>query len=225
MLVEQRFMNQTEHKRSIYQHFASVAKALGHEYRWELLELIAQGERSVDSLSQVTGLAMATVSQHLQQMRRAGLVRSRKDGRFMYYSLADERVISLMTGLRGVAERNIAEARQLVESFHGDGSELDAIDAEELQELIRSGSVTLLDVRPEQEFTSGHLPGALNIPVEELQERLRELPQGQTIVAYCRGPFCALSEDAVKLLREQGLEAIRFNSGYPEWKASGLPVQ
>lgn len=218
-------MNRTEQKRSIYQHFATVAKALGHEYRWELLELIAQGDRSVESLSQLTELAVATVSQHLQQMRRAGLVRSRKEGRFVYYSLADERVISLMTGLREVAERNIAEVRQLVDSFHGDGSELDALDAEELHDLIRSGGVTLLDVRPEEEYTSGHLPGALNIPVHKLQERLRELPKGQMIVAYCRGPFCALSEDAVKILRAQGLEAIRFDSGYPEWKASGLPVQ
>lgn len=218
-------MNRTEQKRSIYQHFATVAKALGHEYRWELLELIAQGDRSVESLSQLTELAVATVSQHLQQMRRAGLVRSRKEGRFVYYSLADERVISLMTGLQEVAERNIAEVRQLVDSFHGDGSELDALDAEELHDLVRSGGVTLLDVRPEEEYTSGHLPGALNIPLHKLQERLRELPKGQMIVAYCRGPFCALSEDAVKLLRAQGREAIRFDSGYPEWKAAGLPVQ
>ncbi|MGM0433669.1 MAG: ArsR/SmtB family transcription factor [Pseudomonadota bacterium] len=218
-------MNRTEQKRSIYQHFSAVAKALGHEYRWELLELIAQGERSVESLSQVTELAVATVSQHLQQMRRAGLVRSRKEGRFMYYSLADDRVISLMAGLREVAEHNVAEVRQLVDSFHGDGSELDALDADELMERIESGGVTLLDVRPEQEYAAGHLPGALNIPVEELQERLRELPQGRTIVAYCRGPFCALSGDAVQLLREQGLEAVRFDSGYPEWKASGMPVQ
>lgn len=218
-------MSRTEQKRSIYQHFATVAKALGHEYRWELLELVAQGERSVESLSQVTDLAVATVSQHLQQMRRAGLVRSRKEGRFMYYGLADDRVISLMAGLREVAERNIAEVRQLVDSFHGDSSELDPMDADELMAQIESGGVTLLDVRPEQEYSAGHLPGALNIPVEELQERLRELPEGQTIVAYCRGPFCALSEDAVKLLREQGLEAVRFDSGYPEWKAAGLPVQ
>ena len=218
-------MNRTEQKRSIYQHFAAVAKALGHEYRWELLELIAQGERSVESLSHGTELAVATVSQHLQQMRRAGLVRSRKEGRFMYYRLADDRVISLMAGLREVAERNIAEVRQLVDSFHGDSSELDAMDADELMAQIESGGVTLLDVRPEQEYSAGHLPGALNIPVEELQERLRELPEGQTVVAYCRGPFCALSEDAVKLLREQGIEAVRFDSGYPEWKASGLPVQ
>ena len=218
-------MNRTEQKRSIYQHFAAVAKGLGHEYRWELLELIAQGERSVDSLSQVTELAVATVSQHLQQMRRAGLVRSRKEGRFMYYSLADDRVIPLMAGLREVAERNIAEVRQLVDSFHGDGSGLDALNADELMEQIESGGVTLLDVRPEQEYAAGHLPGALNIPVEELQERLRELPEGRTIVAYCRGPFCALSEDAVQLLREQGLEAVRFDNGFPEWKASGLPVQ
>ncbi|MBS3805045.1 MAG: metalloregulator ArsR/SmtB family transcription factor [Oleiphilaceae bacterium] len=218
-------MNKSEQKRSIYQHFAVVAKALGHEYRWELLELIAQGERSVDSLSQFTELAVATVSQHLQQMRRAGLVCSRKKGRFVYYSLADDRVITLMGGLRDVAERNIAEVRQLVDSFHGDSSTLDAVDAHELLELLSSGSVILLDVRPEQEYASGHLPGALNIPMEELQERLREIPEGQTIVAYCRGPFCALSQEAVELLREQGLEAMRFDSGYPEWKASGLPVQ
>lgn len=218
-------MSSTDQKRAIYQHFATVAKALGHEYRWELLELVAQGERSVESLSQATELAVATVSQHLQQMRRAGLVRSRKEGRFMYYRLADDRVISLMAGLRDVAERNIAEVRQLVDSFHGDGPDLDAVDADELLERMESGDVTLLDVRPEQEYAAGHLPGALNIPVEELQARLRELPAGQTIVAYCRGPFCALSQDAVRLLRERGLEAVRFDSGYPEWKASGLPVQ
>ena len=218
-------MSTTDQKRAIYQQFAAVAKALGHEYRWELLELVAQGERSVESLCHLTGLAVGTVSQHLQQMRRSGLVRSRKEGRFMYYSLADDRVISLMAGLREVAERNIAEVRHLVEGFHGDGADLDAVGADELLEQMESGGVTLLDVRPEQEYAAGHLPGALNIPVEELQARLRELPAGQRIVAYCRGPFCALSQDAVRLLREQGLEAIRFESGYPEWKASGLPVQ
>ena len=219
-------MDRSENKRSIYQHFACVAKALGHEYRWELLELVAQGERSVDSLAHLTGLAVATVSQHLQQMRRAGLVRSRREGRFVYYSLADERVIPLMTGVREVAERNIAEVRLLMDSFHGDdSSELDAMEADELLAQMESGGVTLLDVRPEQEYAAGHLPGALNIPMEELQERLRELPADQKIVAYCRGPFCALSQDAVRLLREHGFEVGRFDSGYPEWKAAGMPVQ
>lgn len=218
-------MNSTENKRSIYRHFATVAKALGHEYRWELLELIAQGERSVESLTQVTGLAVATVSQHLQQMNRAGLVRSRKEGRYVYYSLADDRVVSLMAGVREVAERNIAEVRLLVEGFFGSEGDLEAVEAPELMEQIRSGGVTLLDVRPEQEYSAGHLPGALNIPVEDLQQRLEELPQDKTIVAYCRGPFCALSHEAVELLRKQGLEAVRFEDGYPEWKAAGMPTQ
>ena len=218
-------MNSTENKRSIYRHFAGLAKALGHEYRWEFLEFIAQGERSVESLTHSTGLAVATVSQHLQQMRRAGLVHARKDGRFVYYSLADDGVVSLMAGIREVAERNIAEVRQLVEGFFGNEAELEAVDAPQLLEQIQSDGVTLLDVRPEQEYSAGHLPGALNIPAEELQQRLRELPSDRTIVAYCRGPFCALSHEAVELLREKGLSAVRFEEGYPEWKAAGMPVQ
>lgn len=218
-------MNDVNHKRQLLGQFAAVAKALGHEYRLELLEFVAQGERSVEALTRLTELPVATVSQHLQQLRRAGLVQARKEGKYVYYRLAGDEVVTLLDDLRTVAERNVAEVRLLVEQYFRCSDELEAIPAAELLERLRSGTVTLLDVRPSEEFAAGHLPGAINIPLDELERRLRELPAGREVVAYCRGPYCALSHEAVQLLRREGLKALRFEQGYPEWKAAGMPVR
>ena len=218
-------MAERVNQRKLLEQLAGVAKALGHEYRLELLELLGQRERNVDELTRLTGIRLASVSQHLQQLRRMGLISARKEGTRVYYTLADEQVTALLGMLREVAERNIAELQRMTEQYFHDSNALDAIDSTELLERLRAGMVTLIDVRPPEEFSAGHLPGAINIPAEELEARLGELPRDQEIVAYCRGPYCALSVEAVRLLRKRGRRAYRFEYGFPEWKAEGLPVQ
>ncbi|RLK51123.1 ArsR family transcriptional regulator [Alkalispirillum mobile] len=216
---------ETTRKRDLLAQIATVGKALGHAYRLELLEHVAQGERTVETLTQLTGLRLATVSQHLQHLRRAGLVRTRREGKYIHYRVAGDDVVNLVNSLRAVAENNLSEVQRLVQDYF-DGSEaLEALPTDDLLERVREGSVTLLDVRPEEEYRVGHLPGAINIPARELERRLRDLPEGREVVAYCRGPYCALSHDAVRLLRERGVRALRLESGYPEWKAAGLPVE
>ncbi len=212
-------------RRKLFEQFASVAKALGHEYRLELLELVAQGERSVEALTRLTGLPVGSVSQHLQQLRRAGLVTARKEGKYVYYTLADDQVLTLLAALRSVAERNVAEVRRLTEQYFEGDEALDVLSSQELLEQLRAGTVTLLDVRPPEEYEHGHLPGAINIPVDELEARFQELPEDQQIVAYCRGPYCALASDAVQRLQQRGVKIARLDEGYPEWKAEGLPTQ
>lgn len=206
-------------RRRILEHLAALAKALGHPYRLELLEVVAQGERSVEALSRLTELPMATVSQHLQQLRRNRLVDTRKEGTYVYYSLADEAVLELLSSLGRVAERNLAEVQQLVRSYYHDPETLERVPATELVQRMHEGRVTLLDVRPPEEYEAGHLPGAINIPLEELARRLGELPADTEVVAYCRGAYCALSVEAVRLLRKRGLAARRLETSYPEWKA------
>ena len=218
-------MHAREQKRALLAHFASVAKALGHEYRLELLELIAQGERTVEALTELMGLPVGTVSQHLQQLRRTGLVMARKEGKYVYYSLAGDEVPTLLAALRHVAEQNLAEIREMVDRYFRGEAHLEAVTTEELLERLRDGVVTLLDVRPPEEFEAGHLPGAVNIPLEELEQRLGELPPEREVVAYCRGPYCALALDAVERLRREGVDATRLEEGYPEWKARGFPVE
>ena len=218
-------MGEHSGQRRLFEQFASVAKALGHEYRLELLELVAQGERSVESLAQLTGLPVGTVSQHLQQLRRTGLVAARKGGKYVYYCLADDEVLELMGSLQRVAQRNVAEVHRLVEQYFHDQTALDALSPADLLERLRTGMVTLLDVRPREEYAAGHLPDAINIPLDELEQRLQELPAKQEVVAYCRGPYCALSIEAVQRLRRQGVKASRLEEGYPEWRAGGFPVQ
>ena len=218
-------MAELVNQRKLLEQLAGVAKALGHEYRLELLELLGQRERNVDELTRLTGIRLASVSQHLQQLRRMGLISARKEGTRVYYTLADEQVTALLDMLREVAERNLTEVQRMTEQYFHDSDARDAIDSTELLERPRAGMVTLIDVRPPEEFAAGHLPGAINIPAEELEARLDELPAEQEIVAYCRGPYCALSVEAVRQLRAQGRQAHRFEQGFPEWKAEGLPVQ
>jgi rhodanese-related sulfurtransferase/DNA-binding transcriptional ArsR family regulator len=211
-------------KLALFVQFAAVAKSLGHAHRLELLEQLAQGERSVEVLADRTGLSIANASQHLQQMYRAGLVTSRREGRFVYYRLADEAVLGLLAALRRIAERNVAEVERVVRSYFNERDSLEAVSREELFRRSRAGSVTILDVRPEDEYALGHLPGALNIPLRELEARLAELDPNHEIVAYCRGPYCMLSYEAVAALRARGFKVRRLQDGLPEWRAAGLPV-
>jgi rhodanese-related sulfurtransferase/DNA-binding transcriptional ArsR family regulator len=211
-------------KLALFAQFAAVAKSLAHAHRLELLEQLAQGQRSVEVLADRTGLSIANASQHLQQMRRAGLVTNRRDGKFIYYRLADDCVLDLLASLRGIAERNLAEVERLVRSYFHDRDALESITREELLQRSRTGEITILDVRPEDEFVLGHVPGAVNIPLRELETRLAELDPTEEIVAYCRGPYCLLSYEAVATLRARGFNVRRLQDGLPEWRAAGLPV-
>ena len=212
-------------KQDLFAQFARVGKALSNANRLELLEFLAQGERSVEALARVSGLSVANTSQHLQQLRQAGLVTCRKDGLRVYYSLSGDDVVALLDALRAVAERHLAEVDKLVNTYLTVKDSLEPVPAQELLERARQGLVTVIDVRPPEEYAAGHLPGAVNIPLAELEQRLHELDPGQEIVAYCRGPHCVLAFDAVARLRERGLRARRLENGYPEWKLAGLPVE
>ncbi len=211
-------------KQALFAQFAAVAKTLGHAHRLELLEQLAQGERSVEVLAQRTSLSIANASQHLQHMRRAGLVAGRRDGKFVYYRLTDDAVLDLLAALRRIAERNIAEVERVIRSYFDRRDSLEAVSRAELVERARAGTITILDVRPDDEFALGHLPGALNIPLRELEARLGEIDPKQEIIAYCRGPYCVLSYEAVAQLRTRGFKVRRLEDGLPEWRAAGLPV-
>jgi rhodanese-related sulfurtransferase/DNA-binding transcriptional ArsR family regulator len=202
-----------------------VAKSLGHAHRLELLEQLAQGERTVEVLAQRTGLSTANASQHLQQMRRAGMLTTRRDGKFVYYRLVDDAVLDLLAALRRIAERNSAEVERVIRTYFHDRDSLEAVSRDELLQQTRAGLVTVLDVRPPDEFALGHLPGAVNIPLRELEARLADLDPSQEIVAYCRGPYCVLSYEAVAALRTKGFKARRLEDGFPEWRAAGLPIE
>jgi ArsR family transcriptional regulator len=217
-------MSRRNPKSALFAQFAAVAKTLGHPHRLELLEQLAQGERSVEVLAQRTGLSIANASQHLQHLRRAGIVTNRRDGKFVYYRLADDAVLELLAALRRIAERNVAEVERLVRSYFNDRDSLEPVSRDELLRLTRAGTVTVLDVRPEDEFALGHLPGAVNIPLRALELRLSELDPAQEVVAYCRGPYCVLSYEAVAALRARGFKVRRLEDGFPEWRAAGLPV-
>ena len=212
-------------KRELYQSIAKVAQALASGNRLQLLEFMAQGERSVDALAAMAGVTVANASQHLQALRRAGLVVSRKDGQRVYYRVAGDDVVRLYDGLRGVAESRLAEVRQLIDEFLGDRHALEPIPAEELLARAKKGLVTVLDVRPPEEYAAGHVRGAINVPMEKLADYLAKLPKRLEIVAYCRGPYCLMSFEAVAMLRKRGWKARRLEDGFPEWKAAGLPVE
>lgn len=212
-------------KQALFAEFASVARAIGHPHRLEILEHLAQGERGVDALSARLGLKIANASQHLQQLRRAGLAASRRNGKFILYRLADDTVLALLSSLRQVAERNIAEVDRIVRGYFAGRDNMEPVSRGELIERMRAGLVTVLDVRPADEFAAGHLPGAMNIPLGELEVRLSELDPRHEVVAYCRGAYCVLSFEAVAKLRARGLMARRLEEGLPEWRAAGLPLE
>lgn len=218
-------MSKPSAKHQLLEQFAIVAKALGHAHRLDILELLGQGGRSVEALSQVAGLTMANTSQHLQYLRRAGLVTSHKRGLHVFYSLAGDDVIALLRALRHTTERHIAEVDRIVAGYFNQRDSLEPISRKELLARTKQGLVTVLDVRPPEEYQAGHIPGAINLPLGDLKKRLKDLPKEQEIIAYCRGPYCVLAFEAVAALRKKGFDARRLEEGYPEWKASGLPVE
>jgi ArsR family transcriptional regulator len=213
-------------KQAIYTCLAEVAQALGHAHRLELLEHLAQGERSVEELAARAHLSFANTSRHLQILRRARLVETERYGKYVLYRLAgDTDVVALVRALGRVGERNLAEIGRVMADYFGARDALEPVAREDLVSRLKSGLVTVLDVRPKDEFARGHLPGALNIPVCDLERRLGELPLDREVIAYCRGPYCVLSFEAVSALRALGYSARRLEDGYPEWKAAGLPVE
>lgn len=211
-------------KTALYEQLGKVAQALGSASRLQILEYLAQAERSVETLAAMTGLSMANTSKHLQALRHAGLVNPRKDGLRVYYSLAGDDVVFLMATLRSVAERRVAEVERLVTLWVSHRDEMEPVPASELLERARKGLVTVLDVRPAEEYAAGHIPGAINVPLEKLESVLSTLSKRKEVIAYCRGPYCVMSFQAVAKLRKQGFRARRLENGLPEWRAAGLPV-
>lgn len=219
-------MSSSSPKHAIFERLAEVAQAIGHAHRLELLERMAQGARSVEDLANATKLTVANTSRHLQLLRRARLVEAERDGKRVFYRLAGEtEVVSLLKALGQVGERNVAEIQRVMQDFFHQRDSMEPVSREELIARLKDGSVTLLDVRPEEEFALGHLPGAINVPVNELQRRLADLPKRREVVAYCRGPYCVMSFEAVSALRTKGYRARRLEDGFPEWKAAGHAVE
>jgi rhodanese-related sulfurtransferase len=212
-------------KDRLYAQYARIGKALGNPARLEVLELLAQSERTVDSLATELGLSTANASQHLQVLRGAGLVETRRDGLFIHYRLADDAIVPLSGALRTVAERRLAGLERLIRDEFTNRTETETVGLNELLQRARRDDVVILDTRPTQEYRAGHIPGALSVPVDELKERLRKLPKNKDYVAYCRGPYCVYADRAVELLTASGRKARRLKEGFPEWKAAGFPVE
>jgi rhodanese-related sulfurtransferase/DNA-binding transcriptional ArsR family regulator len=211
-------------KDELYDGLAGVAKALGNGHRAEIVDLLAQGERSVEEIAGELGQSIANTSHHLQQLLRSGLVRTRRNGTRIYYSLASRRVGELWAAVRDVAAEYVAEIDQLAAAYLGDRSKLAMVTRGQLAKRLRDGDVVVLDVRPEPEYRAGHIAGAISLPVNELTRRLRDVPKDRDIVAYCRGPYCVYADDAVRVLRRRGYHAARLQDGFPEWAGDGLPV-
>jgi len=209
----------------LFDAFASVAQALGSGRRAEIVDLLAQGERSVEEIANEISQSAANTSQHLHVLARAGLVRSRREGTRIFYRLASERVGDLWAAVRDVAVRHVAEVNQLADEYLGERNGVEQVSAEELQERLTRGAVVVLDVRPEPEYRAGHIPGALSVPLAALAPLAPKLPRRRQIVAYCRGPYCVYADDAVRLLQGRGLKARRLDVGFPEWRRAGLPVE
>jgi rhodanese-related sulfurtransferase len=212
-------------KNQLYEQFARIGKALASPHRLELLEVLAQCERTVEALAHETGLSVANASQHLQVLRAARLVETRREGTSIFYRLASESVSTLWLSLRTVGEAHLAEIDRVVETFLQDRAQWQPITAEALLKELRSDQVILLDVRPAEEYQAGHLPQALSIPVAELEARLSEVPLDREIIAYCRGPYCVFADEAVEILRTRGYHARRLEQGVADWRALGLPVE
>jgi rhodanese-related sulfurtransferase/DNA-binding HxlR family transcriptional regulator len=211
-------------KDALFDGFALVGKALGSGRRAELVDVLAQGERSVEELAGEIGQSVANTSQHLQQLLRAGLVTTRRDGTRVYYALAGGRVRDLWQALREVAAEHVAELDRLAEAYLGNRAELESMSQSELRSRLRVGDVVVLDVRPAPEYAAGHIAGARSLPMADLARRLKELPKDRKVVAYCRGPYCVYADDAVRLLRRRGYNATRLEDGFPEWARAGLPT-
>jgi rhodanese-related sulfurtransferase/DNA-binding MarR family transcriptional regulator len=221
-------MDATEHrefKDRLFEQFARVGKALSSPKRLEIVDLLAQGERPVEEIARETAMSVASASQHLQALKAARMVESRREGLYIHYRLADEDVFRTWQAVRALAESRLAEVVRVVEAYLEDRDALEAVDATELMERLSDGSVVVLDVRPGEEYRAGHIPGALSVPVGALEAALQTLPKDRELVAYCRGPYCVFSDEAVALLRARGYRARRLRQGLPDWQAAGMPVE
>jgi rhodanese-related sulfurtransferase/predicted transcriptional regulator len=211
-------------KDALFDAFAEVAKALASGRRAEIVDVLAQAERSVEEIAVEIGQSVANTSHHLRAMARAGVLRTRREGTRIVYMLASDRVFELWAAMRDVAGEHVAGIERLAEAYVGDRAGLEAVTRRELADRLDAGDVVVLDVRPGPEFRAGHVPGARSVPVGELRQHLRTLRKDADVVAYCRGPYCAYADDAVRLLRRHGYRARRLEDGFPEWKRAGLPV-
>jgi len=212
-------------KQALFEQLALIARALGSAARLELLDFLAQGERSVEGLAQAANLSVANTSKHLQQLKSTGLVEASRDGKHIRYRLSDDRVLDAIRDLRTLAEAHLDEVGDLVSSYLRSRDALEPVPATELLERARQGLVTVIDVRPPEEYAQGHIAGALNVPLDRLKRQLKDLPRDREIVAYCRGPWCVLSYEAVARLRKAGIDARRLDDGLPEWRRAGLPIE
>ena len=217
------FGQKRDFKNQLYEQFARIGKALASGRRIELLELLAQGERSVEALASQTDLSIANASQHLQVLRAAGLIEVRREGTFAFYRIAPES-FTLWQSLRQVGAARLLEIEHLVSSTLGERSSLESVSLDELRRRLEQGEVILLDVRPVEEFRAAHIPGARSLPITSLEQQLATLPTGTEIVAYCRGPYCVFADEAIHLLRAKGFTARRLEAGLPDWRAAGFPV-
>jgi rhodanese-related sulfurtransferase len=225
IILNMKIETKRQFKDELYAQFARIGKALSNPHRLELVELLAQGERTVEDLAAEANLPIANASQHLQVLRAAQLVDVRRDGLYAYYRLGNERVFQVWRALRDLGDLQLAEVNRLVHSFLEDRGPLQSINATELLQHMEAGDVVILDVRPELEYQSGHIPEARSIPIAELETRLGELPRDQEIIAYCRGPYCVFADEAVTFLQKHGYRARRLVEGLPDWQALDLPVE
>lgn len=214
-----------EFKDRLFEQFARIGKALASPRRLEIVDLLAQGERTVEEISRETAMPVANASQHLQALKGARMVESRREGLYAYYRLADEGVFLTWQAVRALGEARLAEVDRVVETYLEDRGALEAVEATELMERLGDGSVVVLDVRPAEEYRAGHIPGALSVPLEALEAALLTLPRDKDVVAYCRGPYCVFSDEVVRALSVRGYRASRLADGFPEWRAAGYPVE
>lgn len=218
-------MRGRDFKDALFAQFAEIGSAFASPKRIEIIDLLAQGERHVDAIAQETGLTIANTSRHLQVLKGANLVASRKEGLQVFYRLADPMVLRGYHALQKLAEARLAEVGRLVDDYFGGTDGLEPVARDELLKRARGRDIVVLDVRPAEEYAAGHIAGAVSLPLAELERRLAEVPQGRRVVAYCRGPYCVLAAEAVRLLRKRGVDAVRLKDGFPEWRDAGLPVE
>ena len=218
-------MKSREFKDLIFQQLANVATAFSSPKRLEIIDILLQGEKDVETLSKQISASIANTSRHLQILKNSRLVDNRREGVRIYYRIADDRVFNCWKGLQLLAESRVVEIREVLKNFLEERKAMKTISKDELWSRVQSNDVVVIDVRPVEEFINGHIPGAISIPLAELKDRLNEIPNDHEIVAYCRGPYCVLSPEAIKILKDEGYEALRLEESLPEWKSAGLPVE
>lgn len=218
-------MDKREFKDKIYNELAKVSNALSNPRRLEIVDLLAQGEKTVEKIATATGISTANASQHLQVLKGGNLVEIRREGNFIYYRIADQKVLEIWRLLRQLGTERIAEIEKVIKDFRADKTIFESVTIDELLIKIKKQNVILLDVRPKEEYNSGHIKGALSIPIENLESSLKLLPKNAEVIAYCRGPFCVFADEAVKILLKKKYKAKRLEEGFPDWKLKGLPIE